>query len=794
MSTHGTHRPFLRLSVQIPAPGLDALSGAGEGHLPVHPRQTSSESPASPPVPGVSPSPISPFISERRTETEKPPTAQAADASDKDIEDAPQNCTQDTQLETSPAGYGSVAVTASEQIIRERLQLLEEEHDTLLRSLRRSMKAAVDCQPPSAALNAQAQASTSSTWAFRSPRASAPSSSPASSASNDNCESAVKGTDADPNPPFRPANSNPEHQAPQPSSVPAAEGQSSPSVNQPSEAAQSPPHRPQPLSLEQLHHDLQRCALEIECLVEDQYALRCSVRDILLDLPRSMAAATAPSSVPPSNESLTNSTQQQQQHEGKQMPHSVVNGGPDSHQRLPDPSADLMFAPSPPAWLLPWLQQQRAEHSQDFQRLREEMVVMICHAVAEGRHSSLRLQKKSTEERDIQLHRSLTPVGVNAAGPSRSCQVTEADPLSVVQRAENANEPPASLRCQRYRRLMSPTSPSDSDAVSSVSASVSTNSESSARCVRGQDTVWSVLLRMQRVVEAQSAQIAQLTERVSQLAALPAPVPAVSPAHRHQRTLPETSITSPGTTALSETVTTETSTRTCSTSSSNRCGHRREASHGEAKRVSPIKQTGHRTRHRSPPSPSRRPKREQRINSRLDVLQDELRGLRQRLQSTLLHDHKLAPQSPGASVNERLYSDSGSNVRSSDYVQRQHEPANQPPPASRRAPHESANVMGRSLPTGVTRYTRGMVPQHQQHPRPTSSPGYTPSPYAPSANEGWADEVVYYNEAAGARREGDAMETPPQLPRQRVRTVLTSSLVYPNRSSLDETHLRDSFL
>ncbi|KPA75992.1 hypothetical protein ABB37_08143 [Leptomonas pyrrhocoris] len=851
-SQESTVRPLLRMplkTVPVSTPNNAPLEATKtQVYLPPKTSSSAAPPPSSPSTSDSSPVPI-PSLDRWKTATRKPSAAQGVDVVPQDVVDGL------PPPESSPAA-------AKEQLLLEQRRLLEAEHDARDRDLRARMTQPTGRAPSASRLSRNSCAASSSSA----------SSSSALSANTCDRDSAVASAEGDAhhhhhhhhhhhqtssslpdhNDPPRQAPLPPTHggapapaeqEEPSPSSakkpIAASTAIDSPATAQPAEAARPPfppspsllraeqqqrqrstdlpdPHSHHSLSLQELRHDVQSCAREIERLVEDQYDLRRSVRDILAEMAGAKAPAApalAPASPSPSaspaSPSLNDATPQQQQQQQQPAPRNSSDGSAD--RLLSDSSADSEFPSAsqpPPPWLLSWMQQQRTEQAKSFQHLREEVVVMICNAVAEVRHASRRLAEGSGDEHGSQRRGGAPP---HAVGPSIANHVMEADTLSVRQRGEREEEeqqrnevdeesltPLLMRRRQRNRRLMSPTPPNRSDLVSSVAST----SESSLSSVQRHDALWSALLRIQRVVDKQSAQIAQLTACVCPPTT---PFPQLQAAslehrqpHQHQHKHREPSTASSITSATASTATTATAT----TARSDHHHHHHHAPHRKPTRTSSKVQTTHRPLHRKA--------------GRLDDIQDGVSDLRHLLRETLQRDRQLAQRTPDTPISERAHSyqqhpyqqqdrgpssASSSDVRSSKYAQRRYVPANQqlPPSApvgSRYAdPHPSAarpatrgngNMEGRFLPGEDTRHAHGVVPQRQQRtsdPRSVPSRDRTPSLSASPVHEERVDVNVYRDDVAadaGGRREEDVLETPPQLPRQRVRTVLTSSLVYPH--------------
>jgi hypothetical protein len=899
-------QPFSSSFTTTPMPMPNAAS---EEQARAYLWQQSSAPPSSSSASGVSSLPIPSLDGRRaHTKTNAtPPAERAAAWSEEDVnvnvQVQQQHRPLDAPLDSSAAKSASAIANEEEENMRERLRLSEAEHDALRHSLRDRMRQATNRF--SSAVTAQPAPPSSSSSSSRSSREVRDDPSNASSSStsasgghrerkNGAVDSALGGpvrsglssqqplvsTQAATLPPGEAQRSR-LNRAQQFSAAITDKGQFSPPPKKPVDvpstvkevadeqsalpfAYRAPPPPPQPAQqqqqgtmdashphchhqpvLNQLRHDLQSCAHEIERLVEDQYDLRCSVRDALLDMSRADvlkhgAAVVAAVSVPsPASEPPSSHTDA---HPAPSQVNSQVtaNNSGDSLGRSPQLKTNGNSAPAllPPPWLLPWLQQLRSEQDDNFQRLREEMVVMICHAVAEVRHASrlsqdYRKRSKSSssssggEESRSEVRTSSPPrQGVGKAAPfvPTHNNLVELDTHSLVQRSERVEEPPPSLLWQRYRRLMSPTPPHPSSVMSSTSAS--------GMSLQGQDALWTALLHIQRVVDAQSAHIAHLTE---QMRSVPSPETAVlqhvqtcppkqqeqqrqhlRPPAQHPRRRREPSITS------TDTMTTSVDTRSCSTTSSSSLHHHHRRSHPRhtsppshhvAKCKSPHETAHGRRSHRSarpPPSPASAsssaappPKAAQRRSSQLDAIQDEMNNLRHLLRETLQRDRQLAQRAPATPLNTHSYeshrypewqeqyrdvsSVDDSDVRSSRYAQRGYVAAHEPPlahtsqrPSSRPGlyVHGSGGV-GRPLPTEDTRYARRVVPSQHRNMWPANTramppQAYTPSPSASPIDEEWMGEDIYTDGAA------EALETPPQLSRQRVRTTLTSSLVYPH--------------
>ena len=891
-----THRPLLRMPLTFPS--SSNMSSDNKVRLGVEKKSSAPPSSSSAAAAASDASLSStPSLDGRKLKTRKIAPAvleEKEEASSDDVVASQQSRSRDTQPKTSLAE--SVSVTASEQLMRERLRLLEEDadeeeeqHETQRRSLRARRGHATVLSGSSHGSSSRDSRDARSMTSLNSPASSADvrgnqmsrseeckantlhtASGAAAGSNHSNYRphqtplSSMQTSLTSSQPPSRqPTGLNGTKQfhvtaaaSPQedrPFSPPAKQPVVDPSREENAAAmprevvsrsplplppqpqlSQPPPQQQQQLEhagspsfvsdffqrcLDELRHDVQNCAHEIEQLVEDQYDLRCSVRDTLLEAHRteaSMHAVAAASSSKPPQPSAQQQQQQQQQQRQQQratIPQTSENDGSYGSRscpsNLPVDSASASVPPSPPSWLLPWLEQLRREQSENLQRLREETVVLVCHAVAELHHA-VRQPQRSSEEQCSQSQ---------PAPPSATANpVVKVGPQSLLH-DDHADEPPASLLWQRYRRLMSPTPPQRSSVASAASEA------SSLVSLRGQDALWSALVQMQRVMETQSTQIAQLMERVAPPPALPIAQTVALPArsqpqhrihgrhlkeHRHecscrQRGPREASVTSSDMAATASTTTTSksatavhTSTGTRSRQSSDsssatprrqaqRHGHRSSSHNGGKRTSSRMQSTAHHSHHHPCPPPlsssssaSSSPNKAERHRTRqLDAIQGQVSDLRQLLRETLQHDRQLAQQ---AAPQREMLSSKDSDAGSSKYVQRRYVAANHVLPArpcdhARESyngdarPHTNAHAAQRSPPTEDTRYARGTPPWHM------------PSPSASPIHEEWVDEGVYAGTASPSiaeAREVKVLHTPPQLPRQRVRTVLTSSLVYPH--------------
>ncbi|KAK7194633.1 hypothetical protein NESM_000382000 [Novymonas esmeraldas] len=271
------------------------------------------------------------------------------------------------------------------------------------------------------------------------------------------------------------------------------------------------------LSLEQLHHDLRRCASEVERLVEDQFNLRRIVRDALVNV-SGVRERTREEETPPPRAPAASWTSDPP--------------APQPDTRALGPLGDTDAVSSPPVWLTALLDSMRVEHAEQLRQMREELLVVVCHATASIQRGH------ATHPRDGPTPRICDDSAEYDERPRAGAMVEAADEA----RAGGAHrvEPPHALLWQRYRRLLSPTPPTRSEVVEveACSTRLSPPPPSSSSSLHRHDALWSTVLRMQDLLQAQSAQLSRLEAR------LPAPLPpdVVVRNAAHRRTPPPPSL------------------------------------------------------------------------------------------------------------------------------------------------------------------------------------------------------------------------------------------------------------